>query len=256
MARWMLVIEAFTRQDAWGVRELAADLGLSPSVTHRILHDLERLGMASPAGAPGRFRVGPRLARASTLIAGRLDLVRLARPIIEAASASLGETVILAQYDPVRRRFWAVDAAESTHTIRYLWESLRDWSDLSLGASGRGILAFLDDAERDAIVDGLPDPLPGPTGLRKAALRASLDAARRDGYVISHGERYSGAVGVSAPIRDATGAVIGDLIGSWPDNRTDAAKEQRAARLIVEAADALSRELGHAGSGTVGATGR
>ena len=256
MARWVLVLEAFTRRDTWGVREIAADLALSPSVTHRILHDLERLGMVASAGALGRFRVGPRLARTSTLIAGRLDLARLARPIIEAAAVALGETVILAQYDPVRRRFWAVDAAESTHTIRYLWESLRDWSDLSLGASGRGILAFLDEAERDAIVDALPDPLPGPSGMRKADLRASLEAARRDGYVISHGERYAGAVGVSAPVRDATGAVVGDLIGSWPDNRTDEAKERRAAQLIVEAAGDLSRALGFGGSGTVGATGR
>ncbi len=172
-------------------------------------------------------------------------MTRVARPILEATAAAIGETVVLALYAPERRQFWAVDAAESSHTIRYIWESLRSWSDVQLGASGKGILAFLDPSERDAIIEALPDPIPGPKPISRAELRDQLDAARRQGYVVSHGERYAGAVGVSAPIRDAGGQVIGDLIASWPDNRTDAAKEASVATVIIAACATLSRELGY-----------
>ena len=149
---------------------------------------------------------------------------------------------------PQRRQFSAVDAAETSHPIRYLWESLRDWSDLHLGSSGKGILAFLPPDEQDAILDRLPDPIPGRTALTKARLREELAAARQRGYVVSHGERFEGAVGVSAPVRDARGRVVGDLIATWPDNRTDADKEAAAGIIVRSAADDLSRRLGWSGA--------
>ena len=167
------------------------------SATHRILHEMSRTGLLASAGVRGRFRIGPELWRLSVLIAERLDVRRIARPILEATVDAIGETVILALYSRPRRQFWGVDAVESTHTIRYIWESLRSWSDLHRGASGKGILAFLPEVEREEIIASVPEP-------SRSTLRAELDAARAHGFVVSHGERFAGAVGVAAPIRDAT----------------------------------------------------
>ena len=253
MTRWVQVLEAFADQGEWGVRDLARATAIPRSAAHRILHDMAALGLLSSADEPGRFRVGPDLARIGLLVAEHLDVRRVGRPFLERASAAIGETVVLALYDPVRRQFSAVDAVETSHPIRYLWESLRDWSDLHLGSSGKGILAFLPPEEQAAILERLPDPIPGRTHLTKARLRDELDAARRRGYVVSHGERYEGAVGVSAPIRDARGRVVGDLIATWPDNRTDADKEAGAGAIIQSAADQLSRRLGWVGPKTKGA---
>lgn len=247
MARWVRVLEAFADQGEWGVRDLARSSGIPRSAAHRILHDMAGLGLLAGTDEPGRFRVGPDLARIGSRVADHLDIQRLARPILERASAEVGETIVLAIYDPHRRQFSAVDAAETSHAIRYLWESLRDWSDLHLGSSGKGILAFLPLAERDAIIDALPDPIPGRFPVTKAALRRDLSAARRRGHVVSHGERYEGAVGVSAPIRDARSRVVGDLIATWPDNRTSPEKEAATGLIVVAAADDVSRRLGWAG---------
>jgi DNA-binding IclR family transcriptional regulator len=255
MARWVRVLEAFGEQGEWGVRDLARSSGIPRSATHRILHDMAGLGLLSTTDEPGRFRVGPDLARIGSRIAEHLDLQHAARPILEATSAQIGETVVLAVYDPLRRRFSAVDAVETNHPIRYVWESLRDWSELHLGSSGKGILAFLPPAERDAVIDTLPDPIPGRRRLTKARLRRELDAAVRRGFVISHGERYEGAVGVSAPIHDARGRIVGDLIATWPDNRTSEAKEAGAGTIVRAAADELSRRLGWKAAGTLDAAG-
>jgi hypothetical protein len=40
------------------------------------------------------------------------------------------------------------------------------------------------------------------------------------------------------------GQVVGDLIISWPDNRTSPEKEANAARVVVSAAQDLSARLG------------
>jgi hypothetical protein len=50
---------------------------------------------------------------------------------------------------------------------------------------------------------------------------------------------------VAAPIRDAAGRVVGDVLLGWPDNRTDPDKEQRAARAAASAADRISAALGY-----------
>lgn len=247
MARWVRVLEAFAAEGEWGVRDLARASGIPRSAAHRILHDMAGLGLLAAADEPGRFRVGADLARIGILVAEHLDVRRVGRPILEEAAGSIGETVVLALYDPVRRQFSAVDAVETSHPIRYLWESLRDWSDLHLGSSGKGILAFLAPDEQAAILDRLPDPIPGRVPLTKARLRRELDAARQRGYVVSHGERFDGAVGVSAPIRDARGRVVGDLIATWPDNRTSDDKEAGAGVIVRAAADTLSRRLGWSG---------
>lgn len=245
MSRWVRVLEAFTKQDQWGVRELASALSLAPSVSHRILHEMNDLGLVVPAEQDGKFRVGPELARIAVLTARRSNVTRIARPMLQAAASAVGETVILIQYSNHRRQFWAVDAVESSHTVRYIWESLQQWSDLHVGSSGKGILAFLDDAEQAAIIAGLPDPIPAARPITKEQLRKDLQVTRRRGYAISHGERYAGAVGVAAPVREAGGRIIGGLVASWPDNRTDPAKEERAGKLIMEAAATLSHDLGY-----------
>jgi hypothetical protein len=57
--------------------------------------------------------------------------------------------------------------------------------------------------------------------------------------------------GVAAPIRDATGAVVGDLVSSCPDNRTSPEREKQHGEIVRAGAAAVSR-----GHGFVDSTGR
>ena len=164
MGRWLEVINAFLRRDEWGVRDLAVETGLPRSAVHRILHEMHRQDLLS-AVPGGHFRVGPLLIRTALILSDRLDVTRVARLVLERVTASTGETTILCLYAPNRRQFWAVDAAESAHPIRYIWESLRDWNDLHVGSSGKGILAFL------------PPKCPDTTQLRKQTKPAQPRAA-------------------------------------------------------------------------------
>ncbi|CAN5602066.1 IclR family transcriptional regulator [soil metagenome] len=245
MARWLTVLEAFTEQAEWGIRDLASATGLSRSSVHRIVSEMGELGLLAPAATTGRSEVGPTLLRLAVGLTEGADVLRAAAPILDDLRDATGETAILTLYDPGRRQFRAVTASESAHPIRYIWGSLRDWSDVHLGASGKGILAFLPESEQERVLAHLPEPAAGARRVTGAQLRQELRAAARDGWVISHGERFAGAVGVAAPIRDAAGRVIGDVLLGWPDNRTDAAKELAAARAAMRAAERLSAALGY-----------
>jgi DNA-binding IclR family transcriptional regulator len=245
MARWLTVLEAFARRPEWGVRDLAAATGLPRSSVHRIVREMSGLGLLTPGGRTGRAEVGPTLMRLAVGLTDHVDVLRAAGPVLDMLRDETGETAILTVFDRGRRMFRAVTAAESSHPIRYIWESLQEWSELYVGASGKGILAFLAPDEQRRILDALPDPLPARTRATKAALMASLSEAARDGFVVSHGERFAGAVGVAAPVRDATGRVVGSVLLGWPDNRTDTTKEHTAAQAAMRAAAALSAALGH-----------
>lgn len=245
MGRWLVVLEAFTQTPEWGVRDLAAHTGLSRSAVHRIVHEMMELGLLAPASRKGRSTIGPALTALVLGFTEGIDIVRVARPILEDLRDATGETAILALYDRARHQFRAVAAAETDHPIRYIWESLQGWRDVHLGASGKGILAFLPADEQAAILADLPAMTDDGRVISRARLERELAQAASDGWVISHGDRYPGAVGVSAPIRDAGGRVIGDILLGWPDNRTDPDKEASAARLAVAAARRVSESLGY-----------
>jgi len=248
MSRWLGILQAFEEHDEWGVRELTRYTGLPRSTVHRILHDMEELGLLQVATAnPGRFSPGPVLVRLATLLAQRVDAVRVARPVLEKTTQQCQETTILALYDPRRRQFYAADAVESTHPVRYIWDALRGWSQVHLGSSGKGILAFLPEAEQEAILADLPDPIPGLKPAAKAELRAQLEQIRAQGYVISHSERYEGAIGAAAPVYDTNGRVLGDLIITWPASRSSAQREAELGALVQRAAAEVSVHLGYIG---------
>ena len=245
MSRWLTVLEAYARRREWGVRDLATATGLPRSSVHRIVRDMTSLGLLTPAGTSGRAEVGPTLMSLAIGLTERVDVLRVAGPVLDELRDRTGETAILTIYDRTRRMFRAVTASESSHPIRYIWEALQEWSELHVGASGKGILAFLAPEERRRILDELPDPLPPPSRVSKASLERSLAEAARNGWVVSHGERFAGAVGVAAPVRDAGGRVVGSVLLGWPDNRTDPEKELGAARAALAAATRLSEALGY-----------
>ncbi len=238
--RTMLILEAFADQRTWGVRELAAHLQLTKSGVHRALGELTSAGVLT-AEADGTYAAGPALVRIAARIVSSTDFVTTSMPHLLAARDRTGETVILTVYDPVRRKFAAVAAVESQSPIRYIWQSLQDWSDLHLGSSGRSILAFLpNDVRRDVVAHA-------PFGRRDlTALEQDLDDTRVRGYAASVGSRFPGARGVGAPVLDANAQVVGAVVIGWADRAgpEEAARQAERGEVCCEAARKISADLG------------
>jgi DNA-binding IclR family transcriptional regulator len=241
MGRWLRVAEAFGERREWGVRDLAASVGLPHTVVHRILRSMVEEGMITVTGRPVRFFVGPRLMRLASRVTKQTSLEALGRGILAETSRQCGETVMIGVYDRQSRRFAVIDAIESPHAVRYASELLRSWSELHVGASGRGILAFLPSDEVEEILAAAKFKEANAVD----AVRDHIREARARGYATSHGERGAGGVGAAAPIRDATGAVVGDIIISWPESRGGVRRALELGPLAAAAAADLSRALGY-----------
>ena len=181
MARWRPCSRRSARADEWGIRDLAAHTGLPRSAVHRMRPRDGPPGHArGRRRSAGRFRVGPALARLSVLLAERLDVRAVARPIMERAAAELDETLVLSLYSPARRQFRAIDAVESSQPIRYIWGPLA-----RSGATSTPARAARASSRSCPTTSGTPSwtrcpiPVPGPVPhVDVASCARSCDASR------------------------------------------------------------------------------
>lgn len=116
---------------------------------------------------------------------------------------------------------------------------------------GKAILAFLPEAEVDAIVErvGLPAFTPN-TIVNWDALKAELAATRERGYAIDNEEHETSTFCVGAPIFDRSGRVIAScsISGASPSLVTDRLADLSAH--VMETAQEISRRMGYVPSRT------
>jgi DNA-binding IclR family transcriptional regulator len=248
--RAVAVLNAFTRQNRWGVRELAADLGVPKSGVHRTLQDLQQEGLLL-SDDDGVYVVAGGLMHLAAGLLRSVDLTRVAQPHLEAARDQGGETAILTTFDPRRRQITAIEAVETHHPIQFAWQALRGWVDLHLSASGMGVLAFLEPKEIDLILSKRPVDANGKR-VDVSAMRDELEQIRKRGWAYTRSARIAGSCGVSAPVFDAAGKVIGGVVIAWPDrgNAVDGA-EASLGPICRSAAIQISRELGWTPDGKI-----
>ena len=228
------------------VKGLAQAADLPPSTAHRLLGLLACEGMVEADSARHRYRPGLEYYRLAALIMGRMDVAELARPIMDRVVAECGETCVLGLYLPADRRMMFVARADSAHPLRYPLELHRPLS-VAWGATGRAILAFLPEAEIEAVLAmAEPSPATGAALPAAPAMRSQLEAIRARGVAVSQGEKIPGAVGIAAPVARAGVRVIGSLAVTVPELRFRKDAEPRLVELLRSRAAELSRALGAA----------
>jgi len=119
---------------------------------------------------------------------------------------------------------------------------------LHCSASGKVLLAFMSEPERERQLDRTPARMTPRTLVDPQELRAQLEEIRVRGYGQIEGELEEGLNAVAAPIRQADGRVNATLSVSGPAFRLRSADLPRVGRLAIDAAAAVSRRLGALGS--------
>ena len=234
------ILECFVSQKPWmSVLEIQQKVPLSRPTLYRLLQTLAGKGLVRAEGDPQRFALDFGIGRlAHNWIAG-IDVIALARPILEELRTATGETTALfVQRGNLRQ---CVAEVVSPHFLA-ISRGLGETDNLWRGASGKAILAFLDDDQIAAITRALPKTV------NKVTLAADLSRVRRDGYFISRGEVFVGAIAVAAPYFDHTGGVVGSVGVFGPDARLDEQWIIDTASQIVKSAAALSAASGYVGS--------
>jgi DNA-binding IclR family transcriptional regulator len=230
------------------IKRLAAALQLPASTVHRLLDLLMREGMVERDEQAPIYRVGPEFFRLAAVVYNDHPLQAIAAPFLERMVQTINEAAYLCLHLPREHRMSFASYRESTHPLGYRVRTNEPQSLLT-GASGRSILAWLGADELQAVLSaearaeptgGAAKTLPG-----RRALLQDLSAIRSRGYALSFGRRIPGAVGVFAPVFNASGRVIGSLGFTIPEHRYQSRHERDIAACACRFAAELSASLGH-----------
>jgi DNA-binding IclR family transcriptional regulator len=224
-----------------GVSRIARELDLSKAVVHRILQTLVGRGMVAFDPACREYRLGTAAAALGARALRDSDLRSAALEPLRGLRDATAETATLTALVPNGRVY--LDQVPGTHEIKMTVELGRRFP-LHAGSSGKCMLAFLPEAERERLLAGPLAALTADTVTDPAALLAELDAIRDRGFASSTGERQADAGSVAAPVFDVGGTVIGAISVCGPRYRVTAELMDRVAPQVVAVAEQISRRMG------------
>lgn len=192
---------------------------------------------------PKAYRVGPELYRLASLIVGKFELPRIARPFLDALWTQWQETASFCLYKPAAHTATVADSIASPHPVQLV---LTPHSEISLawGSLGRAILAQLSSQEIDAVLaHDHHSPLSGRPLPPRRVMREELRLIRERGYALYEDDVMSIA-GVSAPVLGSGGALVGSVGVTMPASRFREVVRKRLPRAVVDSARRLSAALG------------
>jgi DNA-binding IclR family transcriptional regulator len=185
---------------------LQAATGLPRATAHRLAVALETHGLLRRDDA-GRFDLGPELASLGRIASERFPLAELSLPVVEALRDDTGESAQLFVREGAHRR--CVLSLSSPHALRWIVPE--------------GVLFPLDLGSAGRVLQGEIGPA---------------------GWVESIAEREAGVASVSAPVRDADGAIVAAVCVSGPIDRISDEPGSRYGDRVAAAATEISGRLG------------
>lgn len=219
---------------------VAQRLGQPRSSTHRLLSELVNLGLLFRADS-AVYVPGPRLSRWGEAAGGVTDIVRISKQAMVRLRDEVGESVHL--YLRQRDRRVCVSAVEGNYELRHFTEVGKPLP-LSVGASGKVLLAFADAATQAQELRRVAKEPLTPRALGTDQLTAQLEAIRRTEWSMSFGEREEGLAAAAVPIRDQAGVVHAALSISGPTARLTAERLEGLRPQLTAAAQLISAAQG------------
>lgn len=182
------------REDSRGVRELAADIGSTKSTVARLLQELSNSGLAQ-RDSQGRYRVGARLEVLASRVQQSCSLFRDGGPIAQELADAAGATATINIAGANNISGFVAVQRSSRGPIGY---NLTPGTNLPLhaGATGRALLSAMNG---DIPGDLELTRFTSDTITDRATVQAHIERDRRNGYVLSIGQHFVQAAGLSAP---------------------------------------------------------
>jgi len=215
------------------VVEIEKKVRLSRPTLYRLLETLAAHGMIRIHGNPQRFSLDYAIGRLARNWMAGLDV--LAGPILEKLHERTRETVALATVRDHAHQY--IMELVSPHVLS-MSRGIGPMDHLTRGATGKVILTFMNEDDRNAIIEN------APKGTDKKFLQEAMSAIRRDKFWVSRSEIFAGAIGIAAPYFDHSNRVVGAVIVYGPEVRFTEARIAETTKLVVAAAGDLSAALG------------
>lgn len=208
LARGLAVLRAFSDQRrSLTMAQISHKTGIPRAAVGRCLHTLKQLGYADSEG--NNYSLKPKVLTLGYSYLSSTPLTVSTHPYLNQISRTLNESCSLAVLDENEILYVARSA-----TSRIMSVSLNTGSRLPAYCTslGRIMLAHLDSAALDEYLATVTlKAYTDKTVVSAERLRAILERARSDGYVIVEEELEIGLRSIAVPVRGASGAVVAAL---------------------------------------------
>ena len=235
--RAIAILQCFTPdQPAMSVIEIQKRVDLSRPTLYRLLHTLSSRGLIYAEGDPQRFKLAHGVMKLSHVWLKGLEVVNVARPILEDLRDATGETAALFRLE--EDLGICILECESRHVLS-ISRGVGDSLKIAQGATGKAMLAFMPPERQAEFLGNMPKDS------QRTHLEEALGATVHNGYAISRGEIFVGAIAVAAPYFDHRGAVVGSVGLYCPSARISEEKISEFARRVRKAVQNISALLGY-----------
>lgn len=223
------------------VSKIASLLNLPLSTTYRYIANLKSKGLIEEFGHKGCYRLGFKIFELAKTLRDQLSIVDIALPVMQRLQKETEETINLLSHQ--RNKVIIIERIESNQPLRYSLDQGRALF-MHAGASGKVMMAHLEEAEQDRIIkeEGLPK-LARNTITDPVKLKRELRLIRKRGFAISVDEVDPGARAIAAPILDKDEKLIGGLGIVGPATRIAGSKIDRFSHMVIEAASEIAQQI-------------
>jgi len=222
-------------------KQISEKLNIPPSTCYRILAALKKYDYVYQNKRDSRYCLGFAHLRLAESVVEGMDLAAICLPYLEELHAQSEETTFFALYNG--RHCIAMEICGQINTRVSVGRG--EIMPLHCAASGKAVLAFLPEKEREATLQRLRlKPYTPETLTDIEDLHKELAAIRATGVATNHQEFHRGIAALAAPLFGSDNRVIGAiaLVGTSID--LDPEQLEEYAPHFVEAAASISARLG------------
>lgn len=241
LGKGLAILQALAQAEApRGISELARELGMPKSAVHRLLRLLTESGWVRQDAA---WRYAPTLKiwELGTRVAERIDLRKLAAPVMHDLLAAIRETVYLSVLDGAE--VLVVDKLDSADAV-VSHARLASRGPAHASAAGKALLAGMDESALKALLPARLQRFTPRTCTSRSALLAELRNGRARGFAVNHGEWHADIGGIASPVRDARGVVVASLGIHMLAAHLKPALIREYGSIVLAHAQRLTREFG------------
>jgi DNA-binding IclR family transcriptional regulator len=237
------ILETIARRtDGVNLVDLAREAKLHNSTAFHLVRTMVALGYVRQDPETKRYHVGRQLFALAAGAHDEANLVFVSGPILRELASRTGEACHIALR--VGDDVVTVAKSEGSSVIR-MAERVGAVRPAYCTAIGKALLASQADAQIDKYLARVTlRRYTANTIVERARLARELEAVRAAGYAVDNAEFNAEARCIAAPVRDFTGRVIAVVGISGPVWRVTSEAALGLARIVVDHADRLSRELG------------
>lgn len=238
------LLELFIHEEELSLHEIAVKAQIPKPTAYRLLTALEAGGLLykrKDTPHDSRYGLGLKLLELGNIVSTRLDIRKVALPLMEALAEDVNEVVHLVIENQLEATY--IEKVQSKRTLSlqtYIGRSV----PLYIGSGPKLLLAFM---SADVQLEIMKQAKMTLTRKRidKAELQQELEKIRNQGYAVSISEQDADTTGISFPVFDNKGNVIAALAISGLSSRFTGERLEEMKQMGKSCAKGISELLGY-----------